>query len=680
MKRILFMLLLLCPLTGFGQATIGYHRVNQILARAPQTVAAQVVPYAKVYVTVTATGLAATIYSDPLLSEKITPSVVTADLNGNYSYYIPLSYLVTETISSPGQGNLVIPNIGENSAAAIITAFASPPPIGNVAPNTGSFTTLSATAGIFTAAQIAALGNITPGTGSFTTLTASGTIAATTTNVSGTGTFGSIAATGVSAPYIANTDMRGFPQSLLGFTPSLVTNITHDSASWDAYGLGSPSNTLFLKGVYWLCNGGYSTSSVSSGQAFGCYSAPSLLGTWTPATNPVFSNTSPPSWAAACIEGPMLWTDGVTVYMSYNGYPSACDSFGTGAIGIVSTSVANFPYGWSAQTSSPLISLPSQLQWLYRPDIIEYNGTFYDFSNAGDLSGHPVIAEFTAPAITGPWTYYSTVVTETPSETGGELNEPEVWHDPSGMWIMSFGVEVSGTISYATSPDLVNWTQIGVLVSMNVPSPYLPRIARDAEGNYFLMANNNTTAGTTIVSSSLRAVPTTGASETFYNYVTSNYPGGQFTVRGNGGTYDFNVQNSSGLLNNFLVDDHGNGTFAGILGINVANGTAPIAVSSSTPVLNLVVQKHPLLYSCNGSTTCGNVLETSPKVFFDSINMSGTNMSITGMSPPFTSQYTFSCSCGVTVGTCNAYPASSSSVSLNNTATSGVLYLSCIGY
>ena len=160
MKKFLLLAILLCPLTGFSQATIGYHRISRVLARAPQNVTAQVVPNAKVSVTVTATGLAATIYSDPLLSIPINPPVVTADLNGNYSYYIPLSYLVTETISSPGQGNSVVSNVGENSATAVVTAFASPPPIGSVTPNTGAFTTLTAS----TSAQIAALGSVTPGT------------------------------------------------------------------------------------------------------------------------------------------------------------------------------------------------------------------------------------------------------------------------------------------------------------------------------------------------------------------------------------------------------------------------------------------------------------------------------------------------------------------------------------
>lgn len=118
-KLLLIAALALCPLFGRAQATTGYHRVQTALARAPQGgVTANVVPNAKITVTNTATGLAATIYSDPLLTARITPSVVTADSSGNYSYYIPLNYCVTETISSPGQGTKTTPNICINGGGS----------------------------------------------------------------------------------------------------------------------------------------------------------------------------------------------------------------------------------------------------------------------------------------------------------------------------------------------------------------------------------------------------------------------------------------------------------------------------------------------------------------------------------------------------------------------------------
>ena len=104
-----------CPL--FGQSTTGFHRVAVALSRAQSGLNAQIVPNATVTVTQTSTGTAATIYSDPLLTSIISPSVVVADNSGNYSYYIALNYCVTETITSPGQGTRTIPNICSNGGA-----------------------------------------------------------------------------------------------------------------------------------------------------------------------------------------------------------------------------------------------------------------------------------------------------------------------------------------------------------------------------------------------------------------------------------------------------------------------------------------------------------------------------------------------------------------------------------
>lgn len=123
MKKLILtgLLLLICPINGFSQATTGYHRVSQVLARAPQNVQAQVVPYAKIAVSITPTGAAAVIYSDPGLSVQITPPVLTSDVAGNYDYYLPVNYMVTETISSPGQGNRVISNVGEQGGGGTVT-------------------------------------------------------------------------------------------------------------------------------------------------------------------------------------------------------------------------------------------------------------------------------------------------------------------------------------------------------------------------------------------------------------------------------------------------------------------------------------------------------------------------------------------------------------------------------
>ena len=123
MKRLLavlmFALLALCPLSGlWAQSTTGFHVVSQVLTRASSGVNAQIVPYATVSVTNTGTGGTATIYSDPLLSAQITPAVVTADSGGNYSFYVPLNYCITETITAPGFGTQTIPNVCQNSNSA----------------------------------------------------------------------------------------------------------------------------------------------------------------------------------------------------------------------------------------------------------------------------------------------------------------------------------------------------------------------------------------------------------------------------------------------------------------------------------------------------------------------------------------------------------------------------------
>jgi hypothetical protein len=151
MKKFLLFVILLCPLIGWSQVTAGYHRVGKVLARAPQSVTAQVVPSATVAVTTTSTGAVATIYSDPGLTVRITNGKVTADASGNYSYYIPLNYMVTETISSPGQGNQVISNVGSNGGSSFNPA--SPGPIGGTTPSTGAFTTVTVGTTVITTGQ-----------------------------------------------------------------------------------------------------------------------------------------------------------------------------------------------------------------------------------------------------------------------------------------------------------------------------------------------------------------------------------------------------------------------------------------------------------------------------------------------------------------------------------------------
>src|SRR6185437_15437591 len=101
----------------WGQATTGFHRVDRAIARAYGSSTAQVMPYATVRVTSTATGAVALIYSDPLLSHQIVSGTVTADANGNYDYYASLNYCVNEAVSAPGQGSYSTTNICQASGS-----------------------------------------------------------------------------------------------------------------------------------------------------------------------------------------------------------------------------------------------------------------------------------------------------------------------------------------------------------------------------------------------------------------------------------------------------------------------------------------------------------------------------------------------------------------------------------
>lgn len=115
MKKLLAAALLLLASPFFGQTTVGYHRLGQVLSRASGGAYAVVQPNATVNVTKTSDGTMATIYSDPGLSITITGGTVTADNNGNYGYYIPLNYCVTEKVSYPTSGVITTPNICSNS-------------------------------------------------------------------------------------------------------------------------------------------------------------------------------------------------------------------------------------------------------------------------------------------------------------------------------------------------------------------------------------------------------------------------------------------------------------------------------------------------------------------------------------------------------------------------------------
>jgi hypothetical protein len=97
-----------------NKATTGFYR-NASVTRLGAKTELLVVPGAKIHVTETETGVNAKIYSDPQLTRLIPGSTLTADSGGNYDYYLNLNYMVTENISSPTSGRVIIPNIGINT-------------------------------------------------------------------------------------------------------------------------------------------------------------------------------------------------------------------------------------------------------------------------------------------------------------------------------------------------------------------------------------------------------------------------------------------------------------------------------------------------------------------------------------------------------------------------------------
>ena len=116
---------------------------GQRIAQATQNVNGfvKVVSGASVTVCTYPSCNAVIIYSDPGLSAPIQQPL-NADSNGNYQYYVTQgNYL--ENVSSPGtEATSTLVSVSETTAN-----FSSPPPIGNVTPNTGAFTTLSASGG-----------------------------------------------------------------------------------------------------------------------------------------------------------------------------------------------------------------------------------------------------------------------------------------------------------------------------------------------------------------------------------------------------------------------------------------------------------------------------------------------------------------------------------------------------
>lgn len=103
-----------------GVVTSGNHRFANVTQRSTFGVLQEVVPGATVYVTVTSTGLAAVIYSDPGMTILIPGALITTDPSGFYDYYIPAAYNVTEQITAPSGLNVTISNIVLNGNGSFL--------------------------------------------------------------------------------------------------------------------------------------------------------------------------------------------------------------------------------------------------------------------------------------------------------------------------------------------------------------------------------------------------------------------------------------------------------------------------------------------------------------------------------------------------------------------------------
>jgi hypothetical protein len=116
-----------------------------------------------------------------------------------------------------------------------------------------------------------------------------------------------------------------------------------------------------------------------------------------------------------------------------------------------------------------------------------------------------------------------------------------------------------------------------------------------------------------------------------FQYLTNN-------SSGSAQTWQWNYDGSSSAP--------GTITTAGQLTSTISTGTAPLSVSSTTPVATLVVAKHPQVQACGTVAACSATAMTGAQIVQGSAALaSGTpsTVTITGISPAFTSTSTYNC-------------------------------------
>jgi hypothetical protein len=235
---------------------------------------------------------------------------------------VPTSYNVQATVT-PG---LVYPYYLTLPASASAN-FSSPPPIGNITPNSGSFTTLTSTGGafngsigsitpstgVFTSAQIAALGNITPGTINATSYSVNGTLLS-STNLTDSSNLARYNTTG-------------------NFTAlqNLNAGLTAPTAQIAVLGGTAPGT-----GSFTVLNGVPQTSSGATISSFTQCSG-----------NPLLSPGSEGSLTSATIRDPTIWYARGKLWALYTFATNNVSPYGTVTLGLASTSDSTGCSGWT---------------------------------------------------------------------------------------------------------------------------------------------------------------------------------------------------------------------------------------------------------------------------------------------------------------------------------------------
>jgi hypothetical protein len=155
----------------------------------------------------------------------------------------------------------------------------------------------------------------------------------------------------------------------------------------------------------------------------------------------------------------------------------------------------------------------------------------------------------------------------------------------------------------------------------------------------------------------------------------SGFGGNAIDVHANGGGTLFKVSGSGAVTttSNFTS--------------SVATGTAPLVVTSTTTVPNLTVSNHPKAQFCGTTSSCSATAETSPQIVYGSAPLvTGTpsTVTITGISPAFTSSTSYKCTVSDSTSVANALfqvtyvSGSSFTITGGNALTDTVAYI-CVG-